>query len=209
MIQVLIADDHAIVRGGIKQILSLAGDICVSAEATNGSEVIARLREKPFDLVLLDMTMPGISGIDLISRIRSHWPAIPVLILSMHNEPLIATRALRSGAGGYITKDSDPEKLLEAVRRVAAGGRYIDPALAEQIVFSQSSEDSLPHSRLSDRELEIFNLLVTGMSVNEIAERLVISNKTVSTHKVRLMQKMKASSIADLVRYAVDHKLVR
>ena len=208
MICVLIADDHAIVRSGIKQILSLAGDVQVAAEATCGSEVLSRLREKnTFDLLLMDMTMPGINGTDLISRIRSHEPDIPILVLSMHDEYQVAARALRSGANGYITKDSDPEKLLDAVRRVASGGRYIDSLLAEQIIFS--SQDGAPaHTQLSDREYEIFNLLVSGLSVNEIAERLVISNKTVSTHKVRMMKKMQASSVADLARYAVESKLV-
>lgn len=208
MIQVLIADDHAIVRGGIRQILSLSGDISVVAEATDGSEVMALLRQQSCDLLLMDMTMPGICGIDLISRIRSHWPELPVLVLSMHNEAQIATRALRSGASGYITKDSDPEKLLQAIRKVAGGGRYIDPVLAEQIIFNNSDNERSPHTLLSDREFEIFNLLVAGLGVNDIAERLVISNKTVSTHKTRMMKKMQAGSVADLVRYAVEHHLI-
>jgi len=207
MICVLIADDHAIVRSGIKQILSLSGDIKTVAEATSGAEVLKLLRDESYDLLLMDMTMPGISGFDLIARIRSHHLELPILVLTMHNESQVAARALRSGANGYITKDNDPERLLEAVRKVAAGGHYIDPLLAEKMIFN-STDNSLLHTQLSDREFEIFNLLVGGMSVNDIADRLVISNKTVSTHKVRMMKKMQASSIADLVRYAMDNKLI-
>lgn len=208
MIRILIADDHALVRSGIRQILSLSGDIDVVAEATSGSELLTRLRDEPCDIVLLDMTMPGISGADLISRIRAHWPQLALLVLSMHNEPQIATRALRAGANGYITKDSEPEILLDAIRRVAGGGRYIDPHIAEQIAFSATSAETSLHSRLSDREYEVFILLASGLSVNDIAQRLSISNKTVSTHKTRLMEKMQASSLADLVRYAVDQGLI-
>lgn len=208
MIRLLIADDHAIVRSGLLQLLALAPDIEVVGEAVNGGEVLEKFRQSVFDVLLLDMTMPGISGIDLITRIRTQYADQPILVLSMHNEPQVAARALKAGANGYLTKDSDPEKLLAAIRKVAGGGRFIDPGIAEQLAFEVlTPENSFPHALLSDREFEIFRLLAAGQSVNEIAEKLSISNKTVSTHKARLLEKMNFSSVADLVRYAVRHNL--
>jgi DNA-binding NarL/FixJ family response regulator len=166
-------------------------------------------QDRSFDLVLLDMTMPGVSGVNLISRIRAQEGAPPILILSMHNELQIARRALSAGASGYLTKDSRPDILIAAIRKVAAGGRFIDPGLAEQMVFeADGAGQRLPHELLSDREFNILRLLVRGMSVNDIAEELVISNKTVSTHKARLMQKMNFQNTAELVRYAVTHGLI-
>lgn len=208
MIRILIADDHALVRGGLLQLFSLAGDVEVVAQATHGGQLLDYLRHGTCDLVLLDMTMPGISGTDLIGRIRARAPELPILVLSMHSEALVARRALQAGAAGYLTKDGDPETLLLAIRKVAAGGRYIDPLLAERMVF-QSAAGPLahPHEQLSNRELGIFKLLVDGKSVNQIAEELSISNKTVSTHKARLMQKMGFQSNADLLRYGIDHGL--
>ncbi|NVM79638.1 DNA-binding NarL/FixJ family response regulator [Duganella sp. SG902] len=208
MIRLLIADDHAIVSSGLLQLFSLSSDVCVVALATNGGQVIDSLRTTPCDLVLLDMSMPGISGIDLIGRIRVRAPALPILVLSMHNEALVVRRALKAGANGYMTKDCDPEALLLAVRKVAAGGRYLDPGLAEQMVFDTDSDQfKHPHEQLSNRELCIFRLFVSGMGVNQIADELAISNKTVSTHKARLMQKMGFQSNADMLRYGVDHNL--
>jgi DNA-binding NarL/FixJ family response regulator len=209
MIRMLIADDHAIVRGGLKQIFALAPDIELAGEAANGAEVLQQLNHGVFDLLLLDMNMPGVSGVDLISRIKLIRADLPILVFTMHNETQVATRALKAGASGYITKDSDPERLLAAIRKVSAGGKYIDPALAEQMAFDATSPNLrvLPHVLLSDREFEVFRLLVAGKGVNEIAEHLSISNKTVSTHKVHLMEKMNLSSVAELVRYAVQHGL--
>ncbi len=161
-----------------------------------------------FNLLLLDLTMPGVSGTDLIGRIKANYPTLPMLIFSMHNEAQIAASTIRAGASGYIAKDNDPEILLEAIRRVAGGGKYIDPLLAEQLAFDALiPEQRMPHALLSDREFEVFHLLVDGRRVNEIAEQLAISNKTVSTHKLNLMQKMKLDSTADLVRYAAQHNL--
>lgn len=209
MIKILMAEDHAIVREGMKQLFALSGDITVSAEAVNGAEVLDQIRQQTFDLILLDMSMPGISGANLIARIKSSCPEIPILVLSMHNEPQIARRALNSGASGYLTKDSEPETLLSVMRKVAKGGRFIDPVLAQQMVFEvNNSEQKLPHELLSEREHEIFLHIARGKSLNKIAEQLNISNKTVSTHKMRLMQKMNFTSNAELVRYAVDHGLV-
>lgn len=209
MIRLLLADDHAIVRKGVRQIISMAHDIEVVAEAASGAEVLDYLRGGTLDLLVLDMTMPGISGIDLISRIKSHYPALPILILSMHNDVQVVSRALKAGAGGYATKDGNLEDLLRAIRKVAAGGRYIDPALAEKMVFTASDGDdgAAPHARLSNRELEVFELLVRGLGVNQVAEQLAISNKTVSTHKNNLMEKMGFQSSADMVRYAIQYHL--
>lgn len=208
MIRILIADDHAIMRGGLKQLLALAGDIEVAGEATNGSEVMDIVRDRPLDLVLLDMAMPGISGIDLITRIRAHDRNLPILVLSMRNEPQVARGALKAGATGYLTKDNEPEVLMAAIRKTAAGNRFIDPLLVEQIVFDQDKPaQHLAHERLSKREFHILSLLVRGKTVNDIADELAISNKTVSTHKARLMQKMNFTSNADLVRYGLVHGL--
>lgn len=209
MIRLLIADDHAIVRGGLKQIFALVPDFEVVGEAVNGAEVLERLRQLPFDLLLLDINMPGVSGPDLIARVKAQQADMPILILSMHNETQVATRVLKAGANGYITKDSEPDILVAAIRKVAAGGKYIVPELAEKMVFDgTSSGEQLPHMQLSNRELEVFRLLTTGKGVNDIAEALCISNKTVSTHKVHLMEKLKLSSMADLMRYAMQHDLL-
>ncbi len=209
MIRVMISDDHAIVRGGLRQLLSLAPDIEVQAEAGDGSQVLEELRRALPDLLLLDINMPGLSGPDLIARIKSHWPALPILVLSMHNEAQVAARALKAGASGYVTKDSEMDMLLAAIRKVAVGGKFIVPELAEKLVFDVSlGSDRLPHQTLSDRELEVFRLLVAGQSVNEIAEQLCISNKTVSTHKTRLLEKLNLDSTAQLVRYAMQHGLL-
>ncbi|SFU31923.1 response regulator transcription factor [Pseudoduganella namucuonensis] len=210
MIRILIADDHAIVRGGLLQLFGLAGDVTVVAQATNGGQVMESLRATPCDLVLLDLSMPGASGVELIARIRAHAPALPILVLSMHNEALVVRRALKAGANGYMSKDGDPETLLLAVRKVAAGGRYLDPGVAELLVFDGDAGRGAPaHEQLSNRELSIFRLFVGGKTVNQIADELAISNKTVSTHKARLMQKMGFQSNADMLRYGIDHGMGR
>jgi DNA-binding NarL/FixJ family response regulator len=209
MIRLLIADDHAIVRSGLKQIFALVPDLEVVGEAVNGGEVLERVRLDSFDLLLLDLNMPGISGADLITRVKAHRGDLPILVLSMHNESQVAARMLKAGASGYITKDCEPDILLAAIRRVASHGRYIAPDIAEKMVFDVASAEPNPsHDLLSDRELEVFHLLILGRSVNEIAAQLVISNKTVSTHKARLMEKMQLNTMADLMRYAMQHNLL-
>ena len=209
MIRLVIAEDHAIVRGGLRQIFALAPDLTVVGEAINGGEVLEWLRGTPIDVLLLDLNMPGISGVDLISRVTAHRPDLPILVLSMHNEPQVAARALKAGAKGYVTKDSEPETLLRAIRKVAAHGKFIAPELAEQMVFDATSSDAGPaHTLLSERELEVFRQLTSGKGVNDIARELAISNKTVSTHKARLMEKLRLGSMADLMRYAMEHKLL-
>ncbi|MGA8138075.1 MULTISPECIES: response regulator [Pseudomonas] len=209
MIRLMVADDHRIMREGLKQLFALVKDFCVVAEAENGAQVLDLLRHTEIDLLLLDMTMPGSSGEDLIGRIHAHYPKLPILILSMHNEAHIAQRALRAGASGYMTKDHDPETLLAAIRKVSGGGRYLDPELAEQIALQSSGlSPESPSQTLSTREFQILRMLAQGLSVNQIAEQLVISNKTVSTHKTRLMEKMCFTTSTDLVRYALSQGLV-
>ncbi len=209
MIRLLIADNHAIVREGLRQLIALTGDIKVTGEAANGQEVLEQLRDTEFDLLLLDLNMPGISGIELIGRIKACRPTLPILVYSMHNEVQMVASALNAGCSGYFTKDSDPKMLAAAIRKVSGGGKYIDFELAEQMIFDNPypQKSQLPHTLLSTRELEVLRLLVAGKSVNEIAEQLFISNKTVSTHKANLMEKMKFHSIADLVRYTLRHEI--
>ena len=209
MIRVLVAEDHTIVREGIKQLIGMARDLEVAGEACNGEQLIEVLRRTPCDVVLLDISMPGVNGLEAIPRIRALNEAPAILVLSMHDEAQMAARALKVGAAGYATKDSDPALLITAIRKVAGGGRYIDPALADRMVFEVGLTDSRPpHAQLSEREFSVFARLVRGEGVNDIALHLAISNKTVSTHKARLMQKLGAHSMADLVRYAMEHRLV-
>ncbi len=206
MIRLFIADDHAIMRSGLKQIFALTPDVCVVGEAENGQQVLEVLRDITFDLLLLDLNMPGIGGAELLGRIRVHHPMLPILVLSMHNEPQIASRVLKAGANGFITKDCEPDTLLQAVRKVAAHGKYISPELAEKMVFDVASDALLPpHNQLSNREWEVLRLLAAGHGVNDIASMLAISNKTVSTHKMRLMEKLNLANLADLIRYALAH----
>lgn len=202
------ADDHSIVRRGMKHLFGLTQDISVVADVASGKEVLSLLPSGDFDIILLDMTMSGVSGVNLISYIHQHYPKIPILVLSMHNEPQIAKRALNAGAAGYITKDSEPEVLLDAVRKVAQGGRFIESIMAEQMVFADQNTEQTPlHEQLSKREYEILLLVAQGKNLNEIADHISISNKTVSTYKRRLMQKMEISSNADLVRYVMENNL--
>lgn len=208
MIQVFIADDHTIVRQGLKQLFSFVPDIEVIGEADGLTSTLQSLALWKPDLLLLDLTMPGIDGDDMLKRLRAHHARLPILVLSMHDDPQIARRALKAGANGYLTKGRDVEALLMAIRKVAAGGYYVDPEIAQKIVLGASGAIPVPtHDALSDRELQVFRLLATGYGINEIAERLSISNKTVSTHKSRLMEKMGFSSNVELIRYAVANNV--
>lgn len=209
MTRILIADDHAIVRQGLRQVLALAPELELLGEAKNGWEVIEKVRAGDIDLLLLDMTMPGPSGVELVKRVREEAPRLPILVLTMHGEPQIAGRVIKAGAAGYLTKDSEPENLIAAIRLVAAGGHYIDPGLAARMVFDAvPAETETPHKTLSDREYQIFLMLVDGRGVNDIAQELHLSAKTISTHKFRLMQKLGLDNVSDLVRYALKHELV-
>lgn len=208
MIRILIADDHAIVRGGLRQIIATTSDIVVAAEASQGAEVVEKVRACPVDLLLLDMSMPGISGVDLIRRVRAEHPALPVLVLSIHDEAQVASRALRAGATGYLTKDSDPELLLTAIRKIADGGRFIDPKLVDAMVFESHRGDVPPHEILSDREFQVLQMLAAGKSINDIADTCSLSAKTISTHKMRLMQKLGLGNNAEVIRYAIRHGMI-
>jgi DNA-binding NarL/FixJ family response regulator len=207
MIRILIGDDHAIVRQGLRQVLALVPELELVAEAKNGWEVIELGRSSAPSLLLLDMNMPGPSGVELIKRVREEAPRLPILVLSMHGESQIAGRAIKAGAAGYLTKDSEPEALVHAIRQVAGGAHYIEPAVAERLLFESSPKDAAPHATLSDREYQIFLMLVRGQGVVDIAEALHLSAKTVSTHKARLMKKMGLDNLSDLVRYALKHEL--
>ncbi len=207
MIRILIADDHAIVRSGLKQILATAPDMEVATEATNGAEVLQHLSGASVDLLLLDMTMPGISGVELIKQLHDRYPLLPILVLSMHNEGQIITRALRAGAAGYVTKDSEPEVLLAGIRKVAGGGRFIDPSLVDSMVFDSGASEQ-PDALLTARELQVLTMIGEGRPLGEIADRLHLSPKTISTHKMRLMQKLAIDNNVDLVRYAIRHGLI-
>jgi DNA-binding NarL/FixJ family response regulator len=209
MIRILIGDDHAIVRQGLRQVLALAPELELVAEAKNGWEVLERVRTSAPDLLLLDMNMPGPNGVELIKRVREEAPRLPILVLSMHGESQIAGRAIKAGASGYLTKDSEPETLIFAIRQVASGAHYIEPAVAERLLFQPSPKDTAePHAALSDREYQIFLMLVQGRGVMEIGEELHLSAKTVSTHKARLMKKLGMDNLSELVRYALNHELV-
>jgi DNA-binding NarL/FixJ family response regulator len=210
MIRLLIADDHTSMREGLKRILEGAEDIEVVGEAVDGFEVLAQVRKGGFDLLMLDLSMPGRSGVELIRQIKDEAPRLPILILTMHEEEQYAIRAIRAGARGYLTKESAGTQLLSAIRKVASGRPYISNEVAEQLAMdAMPSDDDSPHKKLSDREFEVFSLLVSGKTITEIADLLHLSAKTVSTHKTRILHKMAMNSLAELVQYAVACKLLK
>jgi len=210
--RILIVDDHMIVREGLKQLLQDENGFEMMGEAADGRSALEEIRAKPFEVVLLDMSMPGISGVDLIKQIRNEKPKLPILVLSMHQETQYAVRALKAGANGYITKDNASKKLIEAINKVVAGGMYVSPEVGERLAFDLSDnrvghQNELPHELLSNRELQIFTLIVSGMPIVTIARDLFLSAKTVSTHKTRIQQKMGMSSTVELLTYAIEHDL--
>lgn len=206
MIRIVIADDHSIVREGLKRIVSSIEGMEVTGEAGNGTEVMQRVRELAFDVLLLDLSMPGRSGMELIKLIRAEKPQLRILVLSMHQELQYAVRAIKSGASGYLTKESAPAQLKQAIRKIAAGGAFISAEVAEQLALSaMPGGTSAPHESLSNREFEVFRLIAAGVSVTDIATRLKLSVKTISTHKANLMQKMGLQNQSDLIRYAIKH----
>ena len=208
-LRVLLADDHAIIRDGLKQILAETDDLGVAGEAANGIDALHMVREQDWDLLVLDISMPGRSGLDLIRLVKDEKPRLPILVLSMHQEEQYAVRALHAGAAGYITKESDSELLLYAMRRVANGGVYVSDKVAELMARGlRPVGTALPHTRLSDREYQVFALLVQGHGLTEIGLELSLSVKTISTHKTRILQKMEMSNLSELVRYAIAHHLV-
>ena len=204
MIRVLVVDDHQIVRDGLRRILSAHAEFQVAGEAADGDAALALVRAHDYDVALLDMSMPGLSGIDLIRRIRLEKPQLKLLVLSMHAERQYAARALKAGASGYLNKDSAAEQLVGALRKIAAGGVHLTDAAAESLVAAGRG----PGPRLTDRELEVLRLLAEGLGPTEIGARLRLSVKTVSTHKARVQDKLGVASTAELVRYALENKLL-
>jgi DNA-binding NarL/FixJ family response regulator len=209
MVRIVVADDHTIVREGLKQILAGQPDFQVIAEASDGHEALKRVRELEFDVLLLDMSMPGKSGVELIRQVKAEKPKLRILVLTMHEEHQYAVRAIRAGASGYLTKEGASSQLVTALRKVASGGAYISAEVAEQLALNAMPDASGPlHERLSDREFQVFTMIAQGKSVSEIAERLNLSVKTVSTHKANLLQKMNMTTQGELIRYALEHNLV-
>lgn len=209
MITVLLTDDHTIFRRGLSEILDQTPDICVGGEAPNGSAALELLREKPFDVILLDIQMPGRGGLEILKEIGRLHPDVGVLMLSMHPVDQYAVRAIKAGALGYLTKERTPYELIDAIRTVAAGRRYIDDTLAQQLA-EEVGEGSggRPHDRLSDRELRVMLLLAKGTTVKEIAESLCLSVNTISTYRSRILSKMKLRNSAELAYYAVKEGLL-
>jgi two-component system, NarL family, invasion response regulator UvrY len=209
MCKILIADDHAIVRTGLKQIISEADDLKVIAEAASGHEALEKVRANQLDLILLDINLPDKNGLEVLKQIKNENPLARVLILSMHAEDQYGLRALKAGASGYLTKESAPEQLIAALRKVSQGGKYITPSLAEQIVCSFESDFTTPsHEQLSDREYEVMCLIASGKTVREIAEQLFLSIKTISTYRTRLLEKMHLKNNSELTNYAIKNNLI-
>lgn len=209
MIRLIMADDHALVRSGLRQILATASDMRLVGEVASGAELLQTLSETLCDVILLDLSMPGLTGLALIPELAALYPEIKVLVLSMHNEGQVVARALKVGASGYVTKDSDIDVLLTAIRKVFRGIRYIDPALADKTIPQNETTTVAGQAKISARERAVLELIVAGRSLTDIAEQLALSPKTVSTYKMRLMQKLGVSNNVDLVRHALRSGLAR
>jgi two-component system invasion response regulator UvrY len=208
-LRVLIADDHPIVRRGLRDILAAEPHVTEVIEAAHPQQVLDLARSSDVDVVVLDLGLPGRGGLEVLKDLRRELPKLPVLILSMQPEEQYAVRALRAGASGYLTKDVAPAKLIEAIQKVTGGGRYISPAVAEQLAASVAADATKPPQELlSDREFEVLRLIASGKTVGDIAEQLALSVKTVSSYRARILEKMGLSNNAELMRYAIDHKLV-
>jgi len=209
MIRVLIADDHAIVRVGLKQILSETLDLVVTGEACDGLEVLEKVRTNPYDVVVLDVSMPGLNGIDVLKELKYEKAELPVLILSMHSEEQYAIRLLKAGAAGYLTKDRAPEELVAAIHRVALGRKYVTASLAEKLADSLDEDMAKqPHETLSDREYQVLCQITLGKSMKEIGDELHLSIKTISTYRSRILEKMRMKSNAELIHYVIKNKLL-
>ena len=209
MIRILIADDHAILRRGLKEILvrELQGAVC--GEAEDAQQVVAQVQSRDWDLVMLDITMPGRSGLDVLKDLKAMRPKLPVLVLSMHPEDQYGKRVLRAGASGYMNKKSAPEELINAIRKLLAGGQYVSPALAEKLALDLKHDAAkLAHEILSDREFEVLRMIASGKTATQIAEQLHLSVNTVSTHRARILEKMHMTTTAELMHYALSNHLV-
>lgn len=208
MIKVLIADDHKIFRAGVKRLIEESPDIEVAGEACDGFDAMAKLRQQEWDVVLLDINMPNKSGLDIVRQMKQEKPRLPILILSMYPEEQYAVRALKAGAAGYLTKDSESEELIAAIHKVVKGGRYATPSLLEKLLFELDGERGAPkHHALSEREHQIFEQIIQGKSLTEIAEAMSISVKTVSTYRTRVLEKMNMENNAELIHYAIQQGL--
>jgi two-component system invasion response regulator UvrY len=209
MIQILIVDDHAILRRGLKEILEREFRDASIAGAGTAEQALTQLDSEKWDLVILDITMPGRSGVDVLRHLKALRPKLPVLVLSMHPEDQYGKRVLKAGASGYMNKESAPEELIKAVRKLLSGGRYVSPTLAETLAVDLGRDDDTPaHERLSDREFEVLRKMASGKTVGQIAQELHLSVPTVSTYRARILEKMGMSNTAELIRYALNHRLV-
>lgn len=209
MIRVLIADDHAIVREGLKQILSDIPDMMVVDEAVDGEEALRKARTETWDVLVLDLAMPGRSGFDILKHLKYERPQQAVLVLSMHAEEMYAVRVLKAGASGYLTKESTPHELVKAIRKVLSGGKYVSAGLAETLALRLDVSSEFPlHETLSDREFQVLRMMASGKTVTEVTSELLLSVKTVSTYRARILEKLKLKNSAEAIRYAVDHQLV-
>lgn len=209
MTEVIIADDHAVVRRGFAEIISETMDMEVTAQVENGEDLLEHVREEDYDVVVLDLNLPGKSGFEILKQLEAERPELPVLVLSIHGEDQYAVRVLRAGASGYLPKESAPGALVKAVRRVADGRKYMSPEVAEDLLERMDSgNDGPPHETLSDREFQVLRLLASGESVSDIADTLSLSVKTISTYRSRILEKMEMDSNAELMRYALDQDLI-
>jgi len=209
MIKILVADDHAIVREGLKQIVRETSDMEVAGEAADGRQVFQMVANDDWDVVLLDIGMPGKSGIDILKELKAEKPGLPVLMLSMYPEEQYAVRALKAGASGYLTKESVPDELINAIRKVSAGGKYVSSSLAEKLAYDLEADAEKPlHETLSDREYQVMNMIAKGETLKDIADELCLSIKTISTYRSRILEKMRMKNNAELMHYAIKHQLV-
>jgi DNA-binding NarL/FixJ family response regulator len=210
MIRILIADDHVVVRKGLRQILEEASDIVVGGEAGNGREVMEKIRAGGWDALVLDITMPGQTGLEVLKEVRQVAPRLPVLVLSMHSQEQYAARVLKAGASGYLPKESAPEELIKAVRKVCSGGKYVSADQAEKLIYLfGNSSDKPPHELLSDRDFEVLRAIASGRTVSQIAADIHLSVKTVSTYRARILEKMRMKTNAELTTYAINAGLVQ
>ena len=209
MINVLIADDHAIVREGLKNIIAETFDIVVKGEASNGAEVLKKVLKNDYDMIVLDITMPGRDGIDVLKQLKIVKPDIGILMMSMHPEDQFAFRALKLGASGYINKDKAPEEMIDAIRKVASGRKYISASFAEKLAVNLRTDSNVPlHNKLSDREYEVFRMITSGKTAKEISVELSLSSKTISTYRTRVLKKMNMKTNAQLTYYAILNELM-